>query len=351
MRKLKNIGFVFVWIIIITPSIYSQSDTLNRTDKFGKKYGYWEKYEKGKLLWKGRFYNGEPVGEFIYYYPDKKIKDKLYYYPNSPKVSAVSYYPNEVKSSEGIFINKAKDGKWLYYNNAGKLIAEEIYVLGKKNGVFKLFSSENGLLLQEETWKNNQLNGEYKEYYTTGDLRLKWNHKNGKIDGPFESYYLNGKIWTKGQYVAGLRNGTWIYYDRDSNEQKIEEINREHVTRTVLGFKTPGQWLKLDAKVIAYFYQTPGSNIYIQLWNGKKVMLDEKNSLVDIEKLAGSELFIFINENLLSSYESIKKVTDDGENGAEIMLKPSPSFKVYSYDDYYISLKALMNPDSPKGYE
>jgi antitoxin component YwqK of YwqJK toxin-antitoxin module/uncharacterized protein YlzI (FlbEa/FlbD family) len=340
-----------MWFVFITPLLYSQQDTLNRTDQFGKKYGHWEKYEKGKLLWKGKFYNGEPVGDFIYYYPNNKIKDKLYYYPNSPKVSAITYYSNGIKSSEGVFINKNKDGKWLYYNNAGKLISEDNYKLGKKQGICKLFSPENGILLQEETWENNQLHGQHKEYYTTGDIRLVWNYKYGKIDGHFESYYLNGDIWTKGQYISGLREGTWTYYNREGNEIKIEEINHEQITQTVLGFKTPGQWIKLNAKVIAYFYQNPGSNIFIQLWNGKKLMLDESNSLIDISNTAGVELFIFLNENVLSSYESLKKVIEIEENEVEIILKPTPSFKVYSYDDYYKMLKALLDTSSPTEYE
>jgi antitoxin component YwqK of YwqJK toxin-antitoxin module len=346
MKILKIIGFVVVYLGVVC-SAYGQSDTLNRTDKFGKKYGRWEKYENGKLLWKADFYNGEPVGAFVHYYPNKKVKDSLYYHPNSPKVNAVTYHSNGAKASEGMFINKNKDGKWLYYNESGKLFAEEHYVSGMKQGVWKMFSTENGLLLQEETWDKNKRNGEYKEYYTTGDIRLKWHYKNGKIDGDYASYYLDGTLWNKGQYTAGLREGTWTNYDREGNELKIEEFTREHVTRTVLGFKTPAQWLKLDASKIAYFYQNAGNNIFIQLWDGKKIMLDDKNSLVNISNTAGVELFIFINEDVLSSYEAIRKVTETEQDEAEVTLKPAPSFKVYSYDNYYKMLKALLNPDAP----
>jgi hypothetical protein len=180
---------------------------------------------------------------------------------------------------------------------------------------------------------------------------VKWHHKDGKIDGDFESYYLDGKVWNKGQYVAGLREGTWTCYDMDGNEVKIEEFSRQNVTRTVLGFKSPGQWLKLDASTIAYFYQKQGSNIYIQLWNGKSIVLDEKNSLVNIANIAGTELFLFVNENVLSSYEAIKKITDTGEDEAEITLKPAPPFKVYTYGDYYKMLKTLTNSEPPKADE
>ena len=351
MKTAKIISIGIAWTLFTCP-LHSQTDTLNRTDKFGKKYGKWEKYEKGTLLWKATFYNDEPTGAFVFYHPNKRVKDSLYYHPNSPKVDAVSYHSNGKKSAEGLFINKIKDGKWLYYNNSGKLIAEEHYIVGKKHGVWKLFSAENGLVLQEETWDNNKLNGEYKEYYTTGDLRLQWHYKNGKIDGPYQSYYLDGKTWNKGQYIAGLREGTWTCYNRDGNEVKTEEFTQEHVTRTILGFKAlGGLWQKLDASLIAYFYQTPGSNIVIQLWNGRKITLDEKNSLVEISNTAGVELFIPINENILSSYEAIRKITKTDETEAEVTLKPLPSFKVYTYDDYYQMLKSLTNPEPPKSGE
>ena len=351
MKIAKIISIGIAWTLFTCP-LHSQTDTLNRLDKFGKKYGQWEKVENGKLLWKATFYNDEPVGAFIFYHPNKRVKDSLYYHPNSPKVDAFSYYSNGAKMSQGLFINKIKDGEWLYYNASGKLVAEENYVLGKKQGVWKLFSAENGVLLQEETWDGGKLNGEYKEYYTTGDLRVKWYHKNGKIDGPFENYYLDGQVWNKGQYTAGLREGTWICYDRDGNELKIEEFSREHVTRTILGFKTMGGlWQKLDAALIAYFYQTPGSNIVIQLYNGRKVMLDEKNSLVEISNTSGVELFIPINENILSSYEAIRKITETEPDEAEILLKPAPPFKVYTYDNYYKMLKSLTNPQPPDAEE
>jgi hypothetical protein len=84
------------------------------------------------------------------------------------------------------------------------------------------------------------------------------------------------------------------------------------------------------------------------LRNGKKVMLDEENSLLQIANLAGVELFIFLNENLLTSYEAIIKVIPIEENEAEILLRPAPAFTVHTYDEHYKSLKALLNTDTPQ---
>ena len=348
MKTIRIIGLLICSFILFI-SVHGQSDTLNRTDKFGKKYGTWIKQENGNLLWKTYFYNGEPVGAFVHYHPNKNVKDSLYYHRNSPRVDAVTYHLNGKKASEGIFINEIKDGIWYYYNNDGRRIAEEQYKNGKKHGIFKLYSPQDGMLLKEEPWQNDVLVGEYREYFTTGELRLKWHYKQGKIDGVYESYYLSGQVWEKGQYVANLREGTWISYDREGNEMKIEDFVNERKQRTVLGFKTSsGQWQKYDVRAIAYFYNEPGDNIYIQLRNGNKVMLDEESSLLQIANLAGVELFIFLNENLLTSYEAMIKIIPIEENEAEIMLRPTPDFKVYSYDEHYKSLKSLLNTDTPQ---
>ena len=41
---------------------FAQTDTLNRTDKFGKKYGYWKKYNKqNKLDYEGTFLTANPL--------------------------------------------------------------------------------------------------------------------------------------------------------------------------------------------------------------------------------------------------------------------------------------------------
>ena len=88
---------------------FAQTDTLNRTDKFGKKYGYWKKYNKqNKLDYEGTFFNGEPVGKFIYYHDNGRIKNISYYTPNSPVVNTTMFHENGKKLAEGDFYNRKK---------------------------------------------------------------------------------------------------------------------------------------------------------------------------------------------------------------------------------------------------
>jgi len=325
---------------------------MNRVDKFGKKYGSWEKYDGKTLLWKARFYNGEPIGEFVYYHPNKQIERTLYYYPNSPKVSCVSYYANGQKSSEGIFINKEKDGKWLYYNSNGKLISEENYAKGKKQGKFKIFSGKDGVLLEEETWNNNLKDGEYNAYYITGVLRIKMYYAKGKMHGNFENYYEDGTLWNKGQYKDDFRDGIWTEYNRDGKEAKIQEIERGVVKWIRIGMEnTDLQWLKISIHQIAYIYDDAGS-LVVQLHNKNTIQLSENNSLIGLAKTVGSEFFILVNENVLASYDAIRKIipieSEDKKPTAKIILRPEPPFEVFTYGDYYENVKSFTNPEPPK---
>ena len=152
MKKL----LIIVCCMALAGFAHSQSDTLNRTDQFGKKYGYWKVYDNHKVLqYEGRFYNGEPVGKMTHYYPSGKIMSVSIYTPNSPKVPCTMYHENGRISAEGLYINKKKDGQWKYYNAAGKLISEENYVNCKKSGPFRIYSPTNGVILEEINWNND----------------------------------------------------------------------------------------------------------------------------------------------------------------------------------------------------
>ena len=349
MKKL----FITICCIALAGIAYTQSDTLNRTDKFGKKYGYWKVYDEKKVLqYEGRFYNGEPVGKMIHYYPNGKVKSVSIHTPNSPKVTSTLYHENGVKSTEGIFINKQKDGEWMYYNTAGKLISEEHYVNCKRSGPFRIYSPKNGVILEEINWKDGKKEGPAYNNFSNGKLRLKMYYKDNKMDGPFENYYEDGKLWTKGTYKEDFRDGEWTTYNEQGKELVVQVFEKGQSKEMWLGFNNKGNWIKLNVKSIAYFEQQP-ANIVIALKNGKTIEI-WNDQLVDISKRAGMENFIFLNENFLSSYTAIKKVIpeDETNESATIIIKPEPcpegTCVIICDGDYYKMLKSLLNDETPK---
>ena len=345
MRKLLTI----ICCICLTAGAFAQSDTLNRTDKHGKKYGYWKVYDDQKaLVYEGRFYNGEPVGKMTHYYPNGKVKGVSVYTLNSPRVTTTLYHENGVKSAEGIYVNKKKDGLWKYYNTAGKLISEEHYVQCRKNGPFRLYSPKNGVILEEITWKDDKKEGPAFNNFSNGKLRLKMSYKDNKMDGPFENYYESGKLWTKGTYKEDFRDGQWITYNEQGKELVVQVFEKGQSKEMWLGFLSNGQWVKLNVKAIAYFYQGP-TEIIVKLKNKKTVPV-QNDKLTNIAQRAGAENFTFINENVLSSYTAIKQVTPANAQNEEavILLKPDTDFEVICDGDYYKLLKSLLNNEAPK---
>lgn len=341
--------FVVLILLSFSYSVYSQSDTLNRVDKFGKKYGYWKKYQdNGKLLWEGRFYNGEPVGDMYRYYPNGKLESHSKYYPNSPKVETVTYHSNGKKASEGVFINKEKDGQWVYYSNKGILISKEQWKVGVLDGKSCIYSPTDGVLLEESTWQQGKLHGEFKTYYTTGQLRTSFAYNHNVIHGKYESFYVNGHQWTNGQYIDGFREGTWTTLDSTGRELKIEDFVKDYAVKTILGFQTDNQWIKLNANSIAYFYYE-ADQLMIQLYNKKKIPVYQ-TTLADIYRLTGVELFVFLSEQILSSYTAIRKVedlTEDDVPMAKITLHPRFAYDVIVSGDSYQNIKSLLNSTSP----
>ena len=345
MKKL----FVAFLCMSLAAAAFAQTDTLNRTDKYGKKYGYWKVYDDSKrLVYEGRFYNGEPVGRMTHYHANGKVKGVSIYTLNSPKVTATLYHENGKVSAEGIYVNKKKDGVWKYYDKAGKLISEETYVNCRKNGAFRIYSPKNGVILEEVNWKDDKKEGMAYNNFSDGKLRLKMYYRNDKMDGPFENYYEDGKIWTKGSYKEDFRDGVWTTYNAKGQELVVKTFEKGRTTDILLGFNSKGQWIKLNVKAIAYFYQAP-TEIVAVLKNKKTIPVQE-DDLNSIAQRGEAENFTFINENVLSSYTAIKKVTpvDGRDEEAVILLKPDPSFEVVCDGDYYKMLKSLINGEAPK---
>ena len=349
MKPINRLLTVILLCIMVPSMAQNASDTFNRNDKYGKKYGYWKQYKDGKLAWEGNFFNGEPVGSIIHYYTNGNIESIAKYYPSSPRVDAVIYHSNGQKAAQGEYIDKKKNGKWQYFSNKGILISEENWNKGLKNGLSTLYSSTDGTLLEEINWKMGKMHGIYKTYYTTGQNRISMNYENGKMHGSFVCYYPDGKIWNQGQYTNNIKSGTWTRYNEDGNILKIETLEKGFPVRTILGFATPAQWLQIDASQIAYLYYQ-GDDIYLRLNNNKTIKIIN-TTLNDIASNASVEILIFINDNVLSSYNAIRKVVyskdEDGNPEAVVTLRPTPPFEVIASGNYYESLKSLLNTNEP----
>ena len=102
------------------------------------------------------------------------------------------YHRDGKKNGEGTYVDKKKDGLWIYYGINGIKILEENYSKGVKTGVWKYYY-ENGRINKMENYRNDHRNGEYMEFYPDSVLKTKGNYVNDKLNGVVQFYGLIGK--------------------------------------------------------------------------------------------------------------------------------------------------------------
>ena len=172
----KKIVLFFISLVYLSTIAFSQqmADTLNKTDKAGKKQGYWKKKDpKGVLKYEGYFVNDYPTGEFKYYYEDGKTKAISKFFEKGLRSFTVTYYPNGKLMSEGYYISTHKDSTWKYYNGFDVVIKEEFYRANQKNGEWKTYY-DDGSLTDKMTWKNGKREGIWEQNYSGGSLKTQF---------------------------------------------------------------------------------------------------------------------------------------------------------------------------------
>jgi antitoxin component YwqK of YwqJK toxin-antitoxin module len=92
---------------------------------------------------------------------------------------------------------------------------EAVFKDGIPNGSWKVYKYNK--LAEEFTYDNGILNGQNKEYYEDGSVKVSRNFVKGKPDGKFLRYSSNGKIESEINYKNGLQDGPEIRYDSESN--------------------------------------------------------------------------------------------------------------------------------------
>lgn len=216
-----------LFLILVFPFISNAQDTLrNYTDINGMKQGYWlKKDEKGSKVYEGYFKNNVPVGKFIRYHENGRVKAEMFYDSLDQRiVRALLYDDTGELAGKGMYFNKMKDKTWYYYGVGEKLLVEEQYDKGKLNGTSKKYYP-SGSVVEVKNFKNGQLHGEWNWYYEDGKPRMKANNLNDKRSGDFIIYYPDGKIKIKGAYKDDRKEGHWIFYtDKGAIEKELDYV-------------------------------------------------------------------------------------------------------------------------------
>lgn len=219
--------------LFIIQTLVSQ---VNQVDAKGRKQGPWQKlYPDGKVLqYKGQFKDDVPVGNFYYFYPGGEVRAVIENVPNTKRSYGTYYFVNREVMAFGAFYDQKKDSIWINYNNQGLIMSTEEFKNDKLNGariVFYLDGQELEGKLNPYSiafYKDDVLNGEYKELFSNGKLKLKGNYVDGNKEGEWIEYNLTGVVVGKVRYKNGQTHG-WAYAYDSKGKQISQTMYRNGI--------------------------------------------------------------------------------------------------------------------------
>lgn len=182
-------------------------------DSVRNRIGFWYEYHNtGEFRGKGMYKEGGRIGDWEFFYASGKLEQK------------------------GKYDKKGRtQGTWKWYYESGKLLREELYVNGKREGQLTDYNEEGGIIIQGNFVENKKEGywvyetPDYKEvgnylgderdsvwksfYMPTKIKRFEGKFTNGEPEGVHTMWWPNGKKMNTGNYVGGMRDGDWKFYD------------------------------------------------------------------------------------------------------------------------------------------
>lgn len=218
--------FIFFSLLINIIPLNAQEPT-NQLDEKGLKHGKWLGYyeDTKNLRYEGVFEHGIEQGIFNFY--DNRTKKTLLatrdFTKENGQVYTIFYNEKGLKVSEGLLINKKREGKWLYYHlNSTDVMTLEFYKNDQLNGLKQVFY-KNNKIAEETNYILGKKEGLYKKYAENGVVLEEVTYKNDERNGTVIYRNTDNQIITKGFYVNDIKRGVWTTYENGKvvKEEKI----------------------------------------------------------------------------------------------------------------------------------
>ena len=115
--------------------------------------------------------------------------------------------------------------------------SETIDELVEREGLFYLKFTDipfNGELkgIQQGIISEGRKQGQWLEFWVTGQLKSKGEYNDGKKTGSWLLFYSNGQLLGKGNYLEDKENGEWLFYFRDGTINQEKSGNYEEGNKT-----------------------------------------------------------------------------------------------------------------------
>jgi len=212
---------------IITEELYDsgwlkEHNEYNRTDSNGKKTGKWRTfYPDGTLKSEANYKDGQMSGIFKEFDKKGKLVD----------INSMINDSTTNNSEDIVLIELFKT-----YYPSGKVKLKGGLADGLRSGIYREYSEEglliNGYIYQRDTVVAEGLvrfdgnyEGEWKEYFKTGELKAIGKYEDGIKSGKWVFYYKSGKKEQEGSFKNNIPYGEWNWFYLNGTKKKQEYFN------------------------------------------------------------------------------------------------------------------------------
>lgn len=312
MEKEYNRDSIIIAVTTYYRGVLIRKEFINRTDNFGYKQGNWKYFwDNGNLRLEGAYRNDKKHGFFKYYDENgeflsiekyendeliadaeetKTLDRKVNYHPNGqPKIIATYYndlpegirrefdtagniiqgyvFSNGVLRFEGITdMNGKRQGDWKEYYPTGELRWTGKYRNSAPIGEWKFYFPDKTVETIGQYNNKGEKIGEWTWHYSDGSVMRIENYEVGELDGPFVEYDENGNVIAKGDYLGDEKEGDWSYVHGNITEKgRYYDGQREGVWKTWFADGTVASEIYYDADV-------PSGKFFFNWENGKTRM-------------------------------------------------------------------------------
>ena len=169
------------------------------------------------------YQNGTLNGPMFLYYQNGNLQKVVNYANGVREGEDIDFYGNGNSKTIRNYKNGMLNGASYDFDEFGRLTSSLEYANNIKNG--KEVKVSNGIVTNENTYANGQLNGETKSYYSNGIVRSNGNYSRNYRNGQWTWNYENG---TK-KLIENYQNGIITYilgYSRNgSKEREMKLVN------------------------------------------------------------------------------------------------------------------------------
>lgn len=306
------------------------AEAQNIIDNQGRRQGHWVRTDKdGSKIYEGDFVDGLETGTFTYYYPNGMVRVRNTYTEPGRRCTHDAFDEQGRLLASGEYMQRNRDGLWKFYAVDGHLVKEARYRMGIKEGMHVIYNRQ-GDTAEVTHWKENHRHGRWwKRIGEQGYITARY--IDGNLEGRLVEYDDQGRLAREGNYKAGLKHGSYRYYE-NGRLTVDESWNHGLMNDRKIRLLTPEERFESVFDIVCLAAQGKG-RVLVFLRDGTRLTTQESADAV-FGRL-GNERFTLANRKsrIMVAREYVQGLGKDSEGRETLLLDPQPDLVIFPDED------------------